>query len=262
MVDLNNTGSINNGGAGTSSELGKALASRLSPIEAARKFIHCHFPNCHAAILAGSVIRGEATETSDLDIVIFDKHVDRSYRESLIYLDWPIEVFVHNLSSYKQFFNSDYKRARPSLQRMVSEGIVIKDSDIIGLIKQEANEILSKGPEQWSEETITMKRYFITDALDDFIGCTDRFEAIFIANTLAELVHEFVLRTNRQWTGTSKWIVRSLNHFDKSFTKEYVEAFDLFYQTNNKEKIITLVESVLLPSGGRLFSGFTLGKNK
>ncbi|WP_435368113.1 nucleotidyltransferase domain-containing protein [Neobacillus niacini] len=234
--------------------------NRIEPGKAAELFTLNHYPNCHGALLAGSVVRGEATETSDLDIVIFDSNLKSAYRESVVEYGWNIEVFVHNLTSYKDFFKSDCERARPSLPKMVSEGIVIKDCGILDLIKHEANELLDKGPEEWSAATIKVKRYFITDALDDFIGCTNRAEEIFIANTLAELASEFVLRTNRQWIGTSKWIVRSLRNFDEKFAGHFVEAFAIFYKTADKNKVIELVDEILQPFGGRLFQGFSLGK--
>ena len=60
-------------------------------MKAAELYIEQFYPNCQGAILAGSVIRGEATATSDLDIVIFDKTLKSSYRESIIKYDWPIE---------------------------------------------------------------------------------------------------------------------------------------------------------------------------
>jgi predicted nucleotidyltransferase len=180
------------------------LVQRLYPLEAAKHFISHHFPTCQGAVLAGSVVRGEATDTSDLDIVVFDNNVSSAYRESFFDFEWAIEVFVHNLNSYKVFFQSDYERARPSLPRMVSEGIVINDTGIIDSIKREANELLDKGPEERKQETITTKRYFLTDALDDFVGSLDRNEEIIIANTLAEAVHEFVLKTNGHWIGASK----------------------------------------------------------
>ena len=164
---------------------------RPEPIEAAKKFIEKHFPHCQGALLAGSVVRGEATETSDLDIVIFDNDLKSSYRESLIDFGWPIEVFVHSLTSYKHFFEMDCKEATPHMPRMVSEGIVLKDEGNIEAIKKEAKGILEKGPEKWSEATINTKRYFITDCLDDFLGSNNRAEDLFIANTLAEQVHEF-----------------------------------------------------------------------
>jgi predicted nucleotidyltransferase len=235
---------------------------KLKPLEAAQQFVSKHFPNCQGALLAGSVVRGEATVTSDLDIVIFDKTLDSSFRESIFEFDWAIEVFAHNLTSYKSFFESDVKRARPSMPRMVSEGIILKDdgAGIIDSIKQEAKELLEKGPEAWSEETISNKRYFITDTLDDFIGSTNRAEEIFIGSALAELVSEFFLRTNHQWIGTSKWIVRALNNFDPTFTETFVKAFDTFYKTGDKKEVIKLVALVLEPHGGRLFNGFSLGK--
>ncbi|MDP9728267.1 putative nucleotidyltransferase [Alicyclobacillus tengchongensis] len=176
----------------------------MDAIEAAKHFIQSHFPSCRAAVLAGSVVRGEATDTSDLDIVVFDDSISSAYRESLFQYGWAIEVFVHNLKSYRDFFESDCKRARPSLPRMVHEGIVLKDSGIIDKIKSEAGQLLKNGPAPWSSETVAMKRYMLTDTLDDFIGSLRSDEDLFIANTLAEAIQEFFLRTHHQWIGASK----------------------------------------------------------
>lgn len=238
----------------------KDLTNRLSPMQAAQLFVSEHFSDCNGALLAGSVVRGEATETSDLDLVIFDESQSSSFRESFVKYDWPIEIFVHNLTSYKTFFKLDLDQATPSMQRMVSEGLVIRDTGIIASIKKEANEQLMKGPEVWSEETIQVKRYFITDTLDDFIGSVDLAEAICCANTLFELVANFVLRTNRCWTGTSKWLIRSLRQYDADLSKRYVEAFDQFYKYGHKNQVVELVDDVLNPFGGRYFHGFSLGK--
>lgn len=234
--------------------------TRLDAIEAAHRFIADYFPHCDGALVAGSVVRGQATATSDLDIVIFDNNRMTSYRESFIAFGWPIEVFVHNLTSYKQYFNDDCKRARPSMPKMVSEGIVIKDSGIMDAIKEEAKQLLKMGPEEWTKDMIRTKQYFISDALDDFIGSSHRAEELFIANTLAELVSEFVLRTNRKWIGHSKWLVRSLMQHDETFTHQFIKVFDIFYKTGEKEHIVKLVDKVLEPYGGKLFDGFSLGK--
>ncbi|MBE4909734.1 nucleotidyltransferase domain-containing protein [Bacillus luteolus] len=232
----------------------------INPFQAAEMFVNMYYPDCNGALLAGSVVRGEATDTSDLDIIVFDSKMDSSYRESSIKFGWHIELFVHNLDSYKSFFISDCERARPSLPRMVSEGFVLKDDGIISSIKNEACLLLENGPEEWSSDIIRIKRYFITDTLDDFIGSEQRAEEIFIAGTLAEMVSEFVLRTNKNWIGTSKWIYRSLKEYDKEFAKRFVDAFDCYYQTGEKHKVIQIVDSVLEPHGGRLFEGFLLGK--
>ncbi|WP_017187751.1 nucleotidyltransferase domain-containing protein [Alkalibacillus haloalkaliphilus] len=236
------------------------MNNKLNPMIAAQKFVEEHFQGCEGALLAGSVARGEATATSDLDLVIFDRHLESSYRESLIKFDWNIEVFAHNLQSYKTYFESDCKRARPSLPRMVVEGAVLKDNGVISGIKSEAKSLLNKGPESWSEETIELKRYFITDVLDDLIGCQDRAGGIFITNELANLLSEFVLRTNNQWIGNSKWVIRSLRQFDHELAERFVFALDQYYKSENIEPLIQLTDDILKPYGGRLFEGFSLGK--
>lgn len=228
--------------------------------KAAAEFVARHFPLCQCALLAGSTVRGEATSRSDLDIVVFDEHVPAAYRESFVEEGWPIEAFVHNFTSYKAFFESDCRRGRPSLPKMVAEGVPIKEDARLEAVKSEAERLLEKGPEPWSADTIRFKRYFLTDLLDDFIGSSDRMEDLFIASALAEAASEFVLRTNRQWIGQSKWIMRALRNFDPDLAKRFSEGFDNFYRTGNKEKIITLADLVMQPYGGRLFAGFSLGK--
>ena len=76
----------------------------MKPIEAAQNIITLQFPNCDVALLGGSVARGEATKTSDLDIVIVDQSLTSCYRESFYSNGWPVEVFVHNFETYKTFF--------------------------------------------------------------------------------------------------------------------------------------------------------------
>ncbi|MFI8574302.1 nucleotidyltransferase domain-containing protein [Rossellomorea aquimaris] len=235
---------------------------RLPAMEAAKKFVLETFPTCQAALLGGSVVRGEDTSTSDLDIVIIDESLHSEYRESFNLHGWPIEAFVHNRQTIQVYFQKDCQRARPSLPRMVSEGIPILDHPIIPRLKEEANKLLRGGPPKWNSQTIDMKRYFLTDALDDFIGSKERGESIFIASSLGESLHEFVLRTQGHWIGASKWITRALKEYDERFAEDFVEAFDQFYQKGDKQTIVRLVDSVLDPHGGRLFEGFSIGKNK
>jgi hypothetical protein len=239
---------------------GVILMKRLPAIEAAKKFVLETFPTCQAALLGGSVVRGDETITSDLDIVIIDESLRSEYRESFNLHGWPIETFVHNRKTIQVYFQKDCQRARPSLPRMVSEGIPLIDHPIIPSLKEEANNLLRDGPPKWDSQTIDMKRYFLTDALDDFIGSQERGESIFIAGSIGESLHEFVLRTQGQWIGASKWITRALKEYDESVAEDFVEAFDQFYQNGNKQPIVSLVDSVLEPHGGRLFEGFSLGK--
>ncbi len=230
------------------------------PMDAAKRLIDEKYPDCDAALLAGSVVRGQGTSASDLDIVLFDRNLGGSYRESFFFEGWPVELFAHNVTSYAGFFENDRKRGRPSLPRMVAEGIILKDSGILTEIKNEADKLLQDGPEPWSAQTVDLNRYFLTDLLDDFSGSSSRREDLFIAGDLAMKLHEFVLRTNQCWTGNSKWVYRSLQQFDPDFAARFAVAFDQFYRTGDKTPVIQMAETILAPAGGRLFEGFSIGK--
>ncbi|MDR0137777.1 nucleotidyltransferase domain-containing protein [Metabacillus idriensis] len=234
----------------------------MEPLEAAKRIIEKHYPTCSAAVLSGSVVRGEGTNTSDLDLVIFDESLPSSYRESFVDFEWPVEAFVHNFESYRQFFQSDCKSGTSSMPRMVFEGLILKGEERLQPIKREAQDLLEKGPEPLSNKEIETRRYFITDALDDFIGSSKRSEEIFIAGILAELIHQFVLLTNGRYIGKSKWIPRALMQFDPEFAVEFTSVFDEFYRTGRKDKVVALADSILKPHGGRFFAGFSLGKKE
>ncbi|KEZ50480.1 nucleotidyltransferase domain-containing protein [Metabacillus indicus] len=235
---------------------------RLQPAEAALKIVEKRFPSCAAAVLAGSVVRGEGTPTSDLDLVIFDESIKESYRESFVDFGWPVEAFVHNFSSYRYFFEEDCKSGTPSMPRMTAEGIVLKGKERLVPIKKEASALLEKGPEPLTQKEIDSRRYFITDALDDFTGCANRAEGIHVAGNLAELLHEFVLLTNGRYIGKSKWIHRALKQFDEHLAESFFAAFEDYYRQGEKDSVIRLADDILKPYGGRFFEGFSLGKNE
>ncbi|TMW71443.1 nucleotidyltransferase domain-containing protein [Alteribacter natronophilus] len=230
------------------------------PYQTAQNLIDSLFPGCDGAVLSGSVVRGEATATSDLDIVVFDSETLQSYRESFIFEQWPVEVFVHNLESYRHFFSSDCERGRPSMPRMVAEGKVIRDTGVLAAIRTEARDLLEKGPEPWSRKTIALKRYFLTDVLEDFEGAERRDEGLFIAGSLMIQLSEFILRTNGAWCGDSKWHARALKQFDSSLAERLTRAFDHYYRTGEKEQAVCFTDDVLAEHGGRLFNGFSIGK--
>ena len=125
----------------------------MNHIEATEEFIRNYFKDSIFVLVAGSVIRGEATITSDLDIFIIKNDIHKAYRESFFESDWPIEAFIHTQDSYKDYFMGDIKRRRPSLPQMCSEGIVIRDTmGLTSEIKDLANGLLVNGPTPRQEE--------------------------------------------------------------------------------------------------------------
>ena len=234
---------------------------KMKYIDAATKFIEDHFPDCSFALVAGSVVRGDATSTSDLDIFIITTKVDKPYRESFYENGWPIEAFIHTLDSYQEFFYMDIKRRRPSSPMMCSEGILLKDTlNIEGKIRKFANDLLAMGPEPFSEQEMLNQRYHITDMLDDLIGSTDYEEQLFIANELIEKLINFILVNRGQWMGRGKWIPKLLKKLDEDLYHELMYTINELFKKENKLPLIGFVTQQLNNTGGRLFEGYTLGK--
>ena len=233
----------------------------MEALKAAKKFIDDYFPDCLVAFLGGSVVRGEATKTSDLDIVVISSTIESAYRESLYKYGWPIEVFVHTKESYKVFFKMDIENRVPSLPRMCSEGITLKDvADLAKVIKDEANKLLSQGVMAFTEQELHNQRYLITDRLDDLVGAKNSDQEIFLVNELTEIIANFILVNSGRWKSKGKWIPKSLKQLDEELYLKLMNSLDEFYKKDNKKEFVNFVETQLSRFGGKLFDGYTIGK--
>jgi predicted nucleotidyltransferase len=227
------------------------------PVEAARAFVAERFPDAHAAIVGGSPIRGDATATSDLDIVILTDRPEAPFRASYREQGWPIEVFVHTDASLQDFFTRDAERLRPSLLNMAAEGVIlVGDNGAAKRIQDAARARIERGPNALTAAQLEDWRYSLTDLLDDFVGA-DRFdEGMFIANDLAVEAAGVLLLMNRRWLGNGKWILRALRRFDPSAAHRLADALEAYYRREDKGPLVRFAEAVLDQAGGRLFEGY------
>lgn len=229
----------------------------LDPIAVAEAFVGEEFPECDVAFLAGSVVRGEATSTSDLDIVIITSREGTPYRESFVRGGWPIEAFVHNERSYLDYFTSDRARYEPKLQQMCLEGIVLRDqSGLAERIKEEAHRQIEAGPEPPTPDELERLRYTLTDLLDDFVGTDREDEAYFIAHDLALASARLILLSNGRWLGGGKWLLRALHSFDPALAEQLATSMSRFFRSGEKAQLIAFAEGALASAGGRLFEGY------
>lgn len=250
--------------------------TRPQASEAAHLLINERYPNCTAAFLAGSVIRGEGTATSDLDVVVIaDQQTDPSadsatpvgpfvpadtippFRESLLFAGWPVEAFIHTTESLTRYFASDAERRQPTLPTMCAEGLVLRNTDgLADRIVAEAQALLAAGPAPFSDKELAMRRYMLTDALDDLAGSTVPAETLFIAVHLGQLISDFVLATNGRWCGQSKWAMRALRRYDAAWADRLALALAEACNGEDVGPLIALADEALAPVGGRLFDGF------
>ena len=217
------------------------------------------FGNALCAFAAGSLFRGEGTPTSDIDfVVIFStSKLPQAYRDSLKYNDVMFECFVQNENSLEFFINEDFNSGIPILPHMIINGIPLpEENDYTHELQRRVKDRYDNGPKQLTRDEINVKRYFITDLLLDMEGCTGKEESTAILIRLYEIIGDFYLRVNKQWSGSGKSLFRAINNYDPFFAQEYSNVFTNAFSTNNYSAVIQFGNKVLEPYGGRFWEGF------
>jgi len=205
------------------------------PIETAKALVEERYPECLAAFVAGSILEGRGTPTSDLDMVVITTRAEAPYRESLRLRGWPIEVFVHTTESYKWYFESDAKRRAPILARMCLEGVVLRDrGGVAQTVRDDARILIERGPAPLTGSELENRRYMLTDLLDDFEGSTRSEETAFMASTLLEDSIDLLLAVSRKWAGRSKWRARALDALNPALTREAVAAIETSFKDGDR----------------------------
>ena len=218
------------------------------------------FPDSEVIFLAGSLVRGEGTVTSDLDLVVLYKSLPNARRESFMYEGRPVEAFIHDPETLNHFFlEVDRHAGVPSLPTMICEGIEIPQaSEFSRSIKALAASVISSGPPQWTQRDIDSSRYAITNLADDLRAPRSRAEQVATATSLFGALSNHYLRSQGMWSGKDKSIPRVLHRADPAFSERFDAAFAKLFQNADSSLVLALVEEILAPRGGLLFDGYTV----
>lgn len=215
------------------------------------------FPEAAAVFLAGSIVRGQATISSDVDVVVVYEQLAHAYRDTFYFEGHLIEVFVHDPATLRYFIAEDAKRGVPSMATMLSEGIAVPEpSTFATAIKVYAQAQLAQGRPPLSQAELDGQRYALTSALDDLRSPRTRQEALAMGAALYEALANFYLRTEGQWDARGKSIPRKLYEYDASFAELYQWHFQQFFEQGDVEGVLALVKKVLEPYGGLLSAGY------
>ena len=233
--------------------------SRVSPVEAARGVWRERYAGARVIFLAGSVMRGEATETSDLDIVVVFESLPNAYREAFTFGGWPVEVFVHDTETLRRFFDADRRRGLPALMRMVIEGTEVPEAcELSAELKRTASEVYEAGPPQLDADEMRLRRYRLTDWVDDIRFPRSDEELVASGASLYQDAADFFFRSRGLWSAHSKTIPRRLRETDAGFAERFRAAFDALFTEKRSAPAVALVEELLAPFGGPLFDGFRM----
>lgn len=230
---------------------------RPTPDVAAQEIFTERFPDARIMFLAGSVMRGEGTENSDLDLVVVYEKIPTAYRDSFLHKGWPVEVFVHDPETLKYFFYEvDRKSGIPSLPSMVLEGKEIPGScPLSQSLKALAKTVIETGPPELSGDDLQKLRYSITDLCDDLRDPRNDHELMASAIRLYELLANFYFRAQKLWSASGKSIPRRLAAIDPKFAREFQGAFTEAFVGKDARLVMALAQKILDPYGGFLFAG-------
>lgn len=230
-----------------------------SPLFVTKELFETRYQGAEVIFVAGSVVRGEASTYSDLDLVVLFPKVKAAYRESFFHKGWPVEAFIHDPETLRYFFqNVDRLMGRPTLAEMISEGFEVPGVTALSAqVKAMAAEALRVGPPALSEEEIQDRRYHISELIDDIREPRNRHELIASSALLFSELADYYFRSRRGWTSSGKAIVRRLKREDPAMARRFSEAFDLLFSVGQSTRVIELAEEVLGAHGGLLFEGYT-----
>lgn len=213
-------------------------------------------PDVIAAFLAGSVARGQATAGSDIDAVIIYGHVEAAARETHERQGVTVELFLHDPDTLAWFWEQDRKQGKPSLARMVANGLPIAGTpDIIEELKRQAEAVLEAGPPPLSDEESRTRRYAISDLGADLIPERSAAERLALGARLYMELTDFTVRAAGVWSGSGKGLARALMRHDPMLGAAFEQAFTQLFATGDSAGVQSLIDICLEPHGGRLMAG-------
>lgn len=232
----------------------------LSPDDAvalAERALAMRHPDAAYGFAAGSIVRGEATATSDLDLVVVYDAVKSARRASFTLEGTPVETFIHDPETLAWAFRDEAGVARCAMLTMVSEGRICGARRRgAKALQARARARLAKGPRPLDAARRDLLRYHVTDKIDDLRDPrpTEQLPALgfMLYDTLAELI----LRGAGRWAANGKWIPRSLRALDPATGDAFVAAFDALLVRRDPAPLVAFAETVLEPHGGWLFDGY------
>jgi hypothetical protein len=234
----------------------------MEPAEVAMELVEGRFPAARAAFLAGSVLTRRRTPTSDLDIVVLLAGPPAPYRESLIYWDWPVELFVQTEADWHGFVDREMARRRSPLLSMCAHGVLLVDADGLGAqLQAEARHRWAAGPPPATEAVLEDRRYALTDELTDLRGCTDRLERVHLVASLLTRATELALLAGGRWLGGGKWLSRRLADADPELHRRLTESAAAASGDDAQVgDFVKVVGEVLDTVGGEFWAGYVRGK--
>lgn len=234
------------------------IARAGQALEAAYTILATRFAGASHAFVTGSILRGQGTPFSDIDLVVMYPALERAHRESFVAEGFPVEAFVHDAQTLGYFLDKDAESGCPIMANMVADAVIIGTDVVAARAQQaEARQIIAKGPAPLAGPAYAQLLYQISDFCDDLRGGAPADEVASLAVQIYPRLIDLMLLGRGQWSGRGKWAPRLLRRYDANLADALVAAFARAAQGDASD-LLTLVDAELARHGGLVFDGYRL----
>ncbi|MGO4533722.1 nucleotidyltransferase domain-containing protein [Leifsonia sp. 2MCAF36] len=222
----------------------------------ALRFCDDQYPDATTIVLGGSSSTGRRTATSDIDILLiapataFGEGSDSDAR--VVHREGErIDVFAYTVEAFRDWSERDFASLRPVLPFLLTEGSPLRIGDEFDELHRWSAERLARGP-SLSPHQLELRRYAITDLLDDFTDANDPLQITAIRADLFRSLAELALLRSDAWLGSGKWLARRLHAADP----RSAEALARFATESGTAAAADVAAALLDDLGGRVDSDF------
>lgn len=227
----------------------------MEHLEIAERFVAAHFPASSIAVVAGSTARGTRTASSDVDLLVIGDAVFDDGRSSLAAgFDFEgefFEVFAYTPAGFVEWAERGLAQYRPVIVQMLVEGVELRGGAELASFRAGWSPVLGAGPVVDAHE-LDLRRYMITDLLDDLRDARDPLEQRVLAALLFERTAELMLLSEGRWIGAGKYLPRRLRELSPARTDALAEPL----LHGDLVAFGVRVERELNAAGGRVQAGF------
>ena len=228
----------------------------------AARLVRERYPGAVAAIIGGSFATGRQTATSDIDLLLLFDHVEAAWRNTILYEGRTVELFAHDLATFRYFcLDVDAPAGKVPLAMMVVEGEnIVAPGAQYDALRTLAQAICAAGPPALSTLQLQQRRYAITTALEDLVDSRDPGEAMAVACGLYGMLADLHLRAAGQWSGGGKHLFRRLQACDPIIATQLDGAQRLLASDlpAGQQAYAQVTGAILAPAGGPLLEGYEL----
>ncbi|HVN00002.1 MAG TPA: nucleotidyltransferase domain-containing protein [Caulobacteraceae bacterium] len=223
----------------------------------AARVLCARYPEALCGLAAGSLIRGEGTEGSDLDLIVLFAALPNARRESFVFEGLPVDAFIHDPETLDWTLSEEVRGGRPAMIHMVGRSRVVGPEPEPGRAwRARAQRLHRAGPAPLTDERRDLLRYHIADRVWDLRDPRPSEQVVAIGFWLYDPLAELILRSRGAWGASGKWIPRRLAELDPELAARFAAAFHAIVAQADPAPLIDLAEWAMAPVGGPLFDGY------